>query len=130
MELAGNRGVLSALEAPLRTWGSGGRIPPYFDRISSTGRLYVARVQLFLSTVSAEFLCYRERLRHSLTRPNVETKVQEDFIATGDGTLEKLDTYIQSCDGVIHLVGDMTGGMAKAQSVAAIALRHPKMTTR
>jgi hypothetical protein len=52
------------------------------------------RVQLFLSTVSAEFLSYRERLRHLLTRRDVEVKVQEDFIVTGDETLEMLDAYI------------------------------------
>ncbi|MFN9623316.1 MAG: hypothetical protein ACK587_10870 [Cyanobacteriota bacterium] len=59
----------------------------------------MARVQLFLSTVTAEFLTYREHLRHLLTRPNVEVKVQEDFIVTGDEPLEMLDTYIQGCDG-------------------------------
>jgi tetratricopeptide (TPR) repeat protein len=90
----------------------------------------MASIQLFLSTVSAEFLSYRERLRHLLTRPNVEVKVQEDFIVTGDETLEMLDTYIQDCDGVIHLVGDMTGAMAKAPSVAAIAARHPDLGQR
>jgi hypothetical protein len=90
----------------------------------------MARVQLFLSTVSAEFLSYRERLRHLLTRPDVEVKVQEDFIVTGDETLEMLDTYIQGCDGVIHLVGDMTGAMAKPQSVAAIAQRYPQLANR
>jgi hypothetical protein len=90
----------------------------------------VARVQLFLSTVSTEFLCYRERLRHLLTRPNVEVKVQEDFIVTGNETLEMLDTYIQGCDGVIHLVGDMTGAMAKPQSVTAIRSRYPDLATR
>jgi len=90
----------------------------------------VARVQLFLSTVSAEFLSYRERLRHSLTRPDVEVKVQEDFIVTGNETLEMLDTYIQGCDGVIHLVGDMTGAMAKPQSVEAIATRYPELASR
>jgi tetratricopeptide (TPR) repeat protein len=90
----------------------------------------VARVQLFLSTVSAEFLSYRERLRHLLTRPDVEVKVQEDFIETGDETLEMLDRYIQGCDGVIHLVGDMTGAMAKPQSVAAIAVRYPELASR
>jgi hypothetical protein len=74
----------------------------------------MARVQLFLSTASAEFLSYRERLRHLLTRPDVEVKVQEDFIVTGNETLEMLDAYIQGCDGVIHLVGDMTGAMAMA----------------
>ena len=90
----------------------------------------MARVQLFLSTVSAEFLSYRERLRHLLTRPDVEVKVQEDFIVSGDETLEMLDTYIQGCDGVIHLVGDMTGAIAKPQSVAAIASRYPELTSR
>jgi hypothetical protein len=90
----------------------------------------MARVQLFLSTVSAEFLSYRDRLRHLLTRPDVEVKVQEDFIVTGDETLEMLDTYIQGCDGVIHLVGDMTGALAKPQSVAAIASRYPELASR
>ena len=68
---------------------------PYCDKINASSRHSVARVQLFLSTVSTEFLCYRERLRHLLTRPNVEVKVQEDFIVTGNETLEMLDTYIQ-----------------------------------
>ena len=88
------------------------------------------RVQLFLSTVSAEFLSYRERLRRLLTRPDVEVKVQEDFIVTGDETLEMLDRYIQGCDGVIHLVGYMTGALAKPQSVAAIAQRYPELASR
>ena len=90
----------------------------------------MARIQLFLSTVSAEFHSYRERLRHLLTRPDVEVKVQEDFIVTGDETLEMLDRYIQGCDGVIHLVGDMTGAMAKPQSVVAIAQRYPELASR
>jgi hypothetical protein len=63
-------------------------------------------------------MSYRERLRHRLTRPDVDLKEQEDFIETGDETMEKLNRYIQGCDGVIHLVGDMTGEMAKAPSVA------------
>jgi hypothetical protein len=87
----------------------------------------MSRVQLFLSTVSAEFLSYRERLRHLLTRPDVEVKVQENFIETGDETLEKLDRYIQGCDGVIHLVGEMTGAMAKPPSVAAMATAYPEL---
>lgn len=36
----------------------------------------MARVQLFLSTVTAEFLSYRTRLRHMLTRPEVEVTVE------------------------------------------------------
>ena len=56
--------------------------------------------------------------------------MQEDFIVSGDETLEMLDTYIQGCDGVIHLVGNMTGAMAKPQSVAAIASRYTELASR
>ncbi len=82
-------------------------------------------VKVFLSTVSAEFRSYRDALRHSLDRPNVTVKVQEDFIATGTETLDMLDQYIRQCDVVIHLVGDLTGAMAQAPSVAAIRTNHP-----
>ena len=84
-----------------------------------------SEVKVFLSTVSAEFCSYRDALRHSLDRPNVTVKVQEDFIATGTETLDMLDQYIRQCDVVIHLVGDMTGAMAQAPSVAAIRTDHP-----
>jgi hypothetical protein len=87
-------------------------------------------VRLFLSSVSAEFRSYRKRLRHLLTRHDVEVKVQEDFIITGNETLEKLDSYIQVCDAVIHLVGDMSGAMASASSAAAIVERYPELVTR
>ena len=90
----------------------------------------MTRVKLFLSTVSAEFLSYRDRLRQGLTRPNVEVKVQEDFIVTGNETLEMLDEYIKGCDGVIHLVGDMTGSLAKAPSLTAIKQCYPDLATR
>lgn len=85
----------------------------------------MAEVCIFLSCVSAEFKSYREALRHYLSRPKVTVKVQEDFIVTGGETLEMLDDYIQCCDVVIHLVGDLTGAMAQAPSVAAIRARHP-----
>ena len=80
----------------------------------------MAHVRIFLSTVSAEFRSYRDALRPDLDRPNVTVKVQEDFIATGTESLEKLDDYICQCDAVIHLVGDMTGAMAQPPSLAAI----------
>jgi hypothetical protein len=47
----------------------------------------VAQVLLFLSTVSAEFRSYRERLRHLLDRPNVTVEGREDFIVSGDESL-------------------------------------------
>lgn len=55
----------------------------------------MAVIQLFISTVSAEFRSYRDALRTALERHNVSVKVQEDFIATGTETLDKLDAYIQ-----------------------------------
>lgn len=39
-------------------------------------------------------------MRHLLTHPDVEVKVQGDFVVTGTETLEMLDAYIQGCDGV------------------------------
>jgi Domain of unknown function (DUF4062) len=77
-------------------------------------------VKIFLSTVSDEFGEYRDQLRHDLTRHNVEDKIQEDFKDYGGVTLDKLDLYIDSCDAVIHLVGDMTGSDAKPASTQAI----------
>ena len=65
----------------------------------------MANVAIFLSTVTAEFRSYRDALRRDLDRPNVTVKVQEDFIASGSETLDKLDDYIRQCDAVIHLVG-------------------------
>jgi len=85
----------------------------------------MAHVHIFLSTVSAEFRRYRDALHHSLDRPNVTVKVQEDFIPTGTETLDMLDQYIRQCDVVIHLVGDLTGAMAQAPSVAAIRASYP-----
>lgn len=90
----------------------------------------MASVQIFLSTVSAEFRAYRDALRHDLTRPNVSVAVQEDFIVTGTETLDMLDDYIQHCDAVIHLAGDMTGAPAQAPSLAAILQRHPDLAAR
>jgi hypothetical protein len=80
--------------------------------------------------VSAEFGSYRERLRHGLTRPNLELKVQEDFIVSGNETLSMLDDYIKGCDGVIHVVGDMTGSPAEAPSLTAIKESYPDLATR
>jgi hypothetical protein len=59
-------------------------------------------VKVFISTVSTEFLAYRERLRKMLTGQKVEVKIQEDFKATGGETLEMLDDYISGCDAVVH----------------------------
>jgi tetratricopeptide (TPR) repeat protein len=75
------------------------------------------QLTLFISCVSNEFGQYRDALRKDLTRPNLNTKIQEDFIAYGGATLEKLDDYIRQCEAVIHICGDMTGSMANASSL-------------
>src|SRR5437870_1585864 len=88
------------------------------------------RAQIFLSCVTDEFGSYRDALRRQLDRPNVSVKVQEDFIATGGGTLDKLDDYIRDCDAVIHLAGDITGGTAKPPAVAGIRARYLDLADR
>jgi tetratricopeptide (TPR) repeat protein len=81
-------------------------------------------IRVFLSTVSDEFRDYRDQLRRDLTRLNVEVKVQEDFKDLGSATLDQLDVYIAACDAVVHLVGDMTGAAAKAESTKAIVGKY------
>lgn len=84
-------------------------------------------VRLFLSAVTDEFAGYRDALRRELQRPNVTVHIQEDFIATGTETLDKLDIYIRDCDAVIHLVGDMTGAWAPEPTLQALKLRYPDL---
>ena len=90
----------------------------------------MANVAIFLSTVTAEFRSYRDALRRDLDRPNVTVKVQEDFIATGSETLDKLDDYIRNCDAVIHLIGDMCGASAQPSSRTLIRERYPDFAAR
>jgi hypothetical protein len=58
--------------------------------------------RLFLSAVSSEFESYRQLLAGDLERPTLDVATQERFIVYGASTLEKLDEYIQACDGVVH----------------------------
>jgi hypothetical protein len=81
-------------------------------------------VKIFLSAVSSEFGPYRDELRADLTRQNVEVKVQEDFKDLGGLTLDKLDAYIVQCDGVIHLVGEMTGAMPFKVDRSALTAKY------
>ena len=90
----------------------------------------MVHVRLFISAVSTEFKSYRDLLRGYLQRPNVTVHVQEDFIAGGLPTLDKLDTYIRQCDAVIHIIGDMTGMMARRASVQLIAERYGDFADR
>ena len=87
----------------------------------------MCHVHLFLSCVTNELGTYRTELQKGLSRKNVTVKIQEDFIASGTLTLDKLDDYIRSCDAVIHIVGLLTGSMAQADSVSVINSRYPDM---
>ena len=90
----------------------------------------LAHIQLFLSTVSAEFKGYRELLRHNLNLPDVTIQIQEDFIAGGVPTLDKLDLYIRECVAVIHLVGDGVGSLAKPRTLTYLNDHYPDLATR
>jgi hypothetical protein len=85
---------------------------------------------LFLSCVSDEFAVYRDALRHALTRSNFEVKIQEDFTAIGGDPLRIIDEYIEACDGVVHLVGEMTGSTPPGSLVQTLHQRHPDLKSR
>ena len=90
----------------------------------------MADVKLFLSCVSDEFRDYRDALRRALTRPNVEIKIQEDFQALGGDTLAMLETYVESCDVVVHFFGDMAGSAPASSSVDDLLRRRPELAAR
>ena len=86
--------------------------------------------KLFLSTVSSEFAAYRKLLTSDLKRPTLDVAVQEDFIVTGGSTLEKLDTYLRACDGIIHLIGKATGAVPEEHAVAALLATYPDFAAK
>ena len=90
----------------------------------------MADVKLFLSCVSDEFGAYRDALRQALTRPNVEIKIQEDFKTLGGDTLAMLEDYIESCESVVHFVGDMAGSAPAPSSVDDLLRRRPELAAR
>ncbi len=85
---------------------------------------------LFISCVSREFEPYRILLAQDLKRPDLEIKVQEDFVVTGGTTLEKLDDYIRVCDAVVHLIGDATGAFPRPIAVQSLLRRYPNLPDR
>src|SRR5271157_4849261 len=93
-----------------------------------SGESWFMSVKIFLSTVSDEFLTYRDALRTGLTRHNVEVKVQEDFKDLGGDTLDELDVYIAHCDAVVHLVGYMTGSDPGEIALLALRKKYPDLT--
>ncbi|MGI4734618.1 MAG: FxSxx-COOH system tetratricopeptide repeat protein [Janthinobacterium lividum] len=90
----------------------------------------LVHLNLFLSAVTNEFRSYRANLQKTLTRPNVAVKIQEEFIAGAGTTLEKLNEYVQHCDAVIHLVGDLTGAVTTSPSLDWLRARYPDLSQR
>ena len=104
----------------------------------------MTQVTLFISAVSNEFAedpqrfpervhgagDYRTYLRDKLTGPDVSVKVQEDFIAGGVLTLDKLVLYMKECDAVIQLVGDMTGAVASDIAVESLFESEPQLSRK
>jgi hypothetical protein len=86
--------------------------------------------KLFLSAVSGEFVSYRNLLAADLKRPNHDVAVQEDFVVGGGTTLDKLDTYIDHCDAVIHLIGKAAGAVPEGAAVAALLAEYPDLGAR
>lgn len=83
--------------------------------------------KLFLSAVSNEFEAYRSLLAGDLKRPTLDVAVQEDFGVIDGTTLQKLDTYIRACDGVVHLIGKAVGAIPETITVQALLARYPDL---
>jgi hypothetical protein len=69
-------------------------------------------------------------LRHKLTLPNVEVKIQEDFKSSGADTLRTLGDYVKECETVVHFVGDMAGSTPEPTTVEDLLARHPELEKR
>ncbi len=87
-------------------------------------------MRLYISAVSSEFVAYRQLLATELKRRNLEVFVQEDFIASGGSTLQKLDDYIKNSDCVIHLIGKAAGVGPDAAAVKALLAQYPDFANR
>jgi phosphotransferase system HPr-like phosphotransfer protein len=85
----------------------------------------MTQIKLFISSVTNEFKRYRDALRKDLDRPDITVKIQEDFVAWGGETLEKLDEYIRQCDAVIHIVGDQTGSDPGELALSSMLTKYP-----
>jgi hypothetical protein len=66
-------------------------------------------MKVFLSAVSGQFKACRDELRSDLSAVGAEVVMQEDFQQHGASLLEKLESYIATCDRIIALVGDAYG---------------------
>jgi CHASE2 domain-containing sensor protein len=84
-------------------------------------------VQILLSAVSNEFGSYRPAFKIGVERPWSSGKTQSEFLRSGHYTLEMLDQYIEPCDAVVHICGDMTGASPKPHDILALKRKYPDL---
>lgn len=85
---------------------------------------------LFLSAVTNEFGAYRKQVQTALAGPHIWIETQETFLAFGNLALVELDTYIQKCDAVIHLVGVHAGTIPSPLELDSLFSRYPNLPVR
>ncbi len=92
--------------------------------------LYKKPKRVFISAVGSEFESYRLLLQADLGRPTLDVAIQEDFVVSNGYTLQKLDTYIQFCDAVVHLIGKALGAIPEAVAVKALLEKYPDISVK
>ena len=91
----------------------------------------MADVKLFLSCVSDEFGDYRDALRQRADAAECRDQDPGGFSRRcGGDTLAMLEAYVESCDVVVHFVGDMAGSAPKPTSVDDLLRRRPELAAR
>ncbi|MFM7869759.1 MAG: NACHT domain-containing protein, partial [Planctomycetaceae bacterium] len=56
--------------------------------------------------------------------------MQEDFTTTAGSTLQKLDHYIQACQGVIHIIGRSVGDFPETIQVRQLLQQYPDLPAK
>lgn len=79
----------------------------------------MSSMKIFLSAVSSEFEACRDELASDLRKVGAEVIVQRELQQQGRTLLEKLESYIVSCDRVIALVGNAYGWEPDAAALPA-----------
>ncbi|MGE0144728.1 MAG: NB-ARC domain-containing protein [Planctomycetota bacterium] len=87
----------------------------------------ISRRRIFLSMVSSEFRDHRELLAQDLERAQIEVATQERWGVLGSTTLDKIDTFLQQCDAVIHVIGNETGASPTTVSVQQLLSKHQRL---
>jgi tetratricopeptide (TPR) repeat protein len=84
-------------------------------------------IRLFLSIVSSEFRSYRQIMRTAMQQLNLSVNTTEPFIASGMPLIELMNNYLTSCDAVVHLVGEHTGGLVSLPALAWLRQQYPNL---